>query len=446
MSTTKRTGTIEWHDDHWDVRPTLSNGKRGKRLHQPVGMSEARARDKAQALTDAAEREGTVREVVVEEAPAKTVDGPTLEDWATAWCEDRERRGLTSVDDDRGRLRKWILPRLSPPLGKRPIRSIAKVDLQALVEDLDGRVLADELHWKTAKNCWGLVTKLFKDAVKSKTAALRVLDDNPARDVAGPDEGVVKSKAYLFPAEFLAMMVCQRIPIRWRRLFAAAIYTYTRAGEFEALALDDVDLEHLRVHVHRSIDRNDGEEKETKTNTPRHVPMEPTVVPLFKFLVQDRAAAPRLFAMPPLCDLSERLRTYLRCAGVTRAALFANDATRKQITFHDLRATGITWMAIRGDDPMRIMHRAGHVNISTTMGYVREAESLDFLRGDVFPAIPKEVMLPGALPEGPSFWGSLRNDKGKECPQRDLNPRNSLERAGSWAGLDDGDQLRGGAS
>ena len=31
----------------------------------------------------------------------------------------------------------------------------------------------------------------------------------------------------------------------------------------------------------------------------------------------------------------------------------------------------------------------------------------------------------------------------RERPQRDLNPRNSLERAGSWAGLDDGDRCRG---
>ena len=311
MSTTKRTGTIEWHNDHWDVRPTLANGKRGKRVHQPVGTTEARARDKAQALTDAAAARGTVEEVQELPEIVAPVDGPILEDWTSAWCDDRERRGLTSVDDDRGRLRKWVLPRLSPPLGERPFRAIQNSDIRALVEDLDARVIAEELHWKTAKNCWGNITKMCKDAVNSKTAALRVLDVNPCLGVVGPDEGVVKAKAYLYPSEFLAMMVCKRIPIRWRRLFAAAIYTYTRAGEFEALALGDVDLEHLRIHVHRAIDRNDGEEKETKTNVPRHVPMEPNAVPLLRYLVSAREAEPRLFAMPPLCDLSDRLRTYL---------------------------------------------------------------------------------------------------------------------------------------
>ena len=411
---TKRSGTIEWHGDHWDVRPTGADGKRGARLCQPVGMSEARARDKAQALTDKAQRDERVE--AVDPAPIAaplppSIGGPTLEAWTTAWCVDRERRGLSSVDDDRGRLRKWILPRLTPTLGSRLIAEIGKADLEALVEDLDARVRAGELSWKTAKNVWGLVTKLFKDAVKSKTAALRARSDNPATDVAGPDEGIVKSKAYLYPSEFLALMTCARIPIRWRRLFAAAIYLYTRAGEFEALALEDVDLTHQRVHIHRAIDRSDGEEKETKTNAPRHIALEKTIVPLLELLVRERAAAPRLFAMPPLCDLSTRLRQYLRWAGVTRATLFANDATRKQMTFHDLRATGITWMAIRGDEPMRIMHRAGHENMSTTMGYVREAESLDFLRGDVFPELPAAILLPDLLPETPAFWAKLRNPR-----------------------------------
>jgi hypothetical protein len=29
------------------------------------------------------------------------------------------------------------------------------------------------------------------------------------------------------------------------------------------------------------------------------------------------------------------------------------DPTRKAMTFHDTRATGITWWAVRGDDPLR---------------------------------------------------------------------------------------------
>ncbi len=250
---------------------------------------------------------------------------------------------------------------------------------------------------------------MFDDMLRAKTAVLRVRSDNPARDVRGPDEGTKKAKAYLYPAEFLALARCQRVPIRWRRLVALNVYTYTRAGELEALGVEDVDLAHRVVHVHRAIDRSEGTEKETKTNMPRRFATEPELLPLLTRLVEEATAEgqARVVQMPPLCDLSPRLRQYLRWAGVTRAELFVNDATRKQITWHDLRATGITWMAIRGDDPQRIMHRAGHENMTTTMGYVREAEALEYLRSDVFPPLPPEVFLPGILPEGPRGWGKL---------------------------------------
>jgi hypothetical protein len=33
-------------------------------------------------------------------------------------------------------------------------------------------------------------------------------------------------------------------------------------------------------------------------------------------------------------------------------------------------------MAIRGDDPLHIQHRAGHVSFSTTQGYIRQAEAV----------------------------------------------------------------------
>jgi hypothetical protein len=71
----------------------------------------------------------------------------------------------------------------------------------------------------------------------------------------------------------------------------------------------------------------------------------------------------------------------------SRAELFKTDATRKAITFHDLRATGITWMAIRGDEPLRIMQRTGHDDFDTTQRYIREAEAVREGLGEVFPPL-----------------------------------------------------------
>jgi hypothetical protein len=66
----------------------------------------------------------------------------------------------------------------------------------------------------------------------------------------------------------------------------------------------------------------------------------------------------------------------LELAGITRTALFSRAPSVKAIRFHDLRSAGITWMAIRGDDPLNVQQRAGQSSFSTTQIYVREADAI----------------------------------------------------------------------
>jgi hypothetical protein len=72
--------------------------------------------------------------------------------------------------------------------------------------------------------------------------------------------------------------------------------------------------------------------------------------------------------------------------------LHKGSPTRKPMTWHDLRATGITWLAVRGDDPLKIKQRAGHTTCQTTEGYIREAEAVREAFGDVFPTLPASVL------------------------------------------------------
>lgn len=99
----------------------------------------------------------------------------------------------------------------------------------------------------------------------------------------------------------------------------------------------------------------------------------------------------RLLWMSDHEDRAVLLREHLQLAGVTRAELFASDRTRRAITFHDLRATGITWAAARGDDSHRIKQRAGHKSFSTTEIYIREAENLREGFGTPFPPLPADL-------------------------------------------------------
>jgi len=99
--------------------------------------------------------------------------------------------------------------------------------------------------------------------------------------------------------------------------------------------------------------------------------------------------------------LSRNLKAYLERAGVARADLFASDATRKAMTFHDLRATGITWCAVRGDDPLKIKQRAGHGAFTTTELYVREADAVRVGFGTVFPVLPRCLL--GIVPKSSRY-------------------------------------------
>ncbi len=126
----------------------------------------------------------------------------------------------------------------------------------------------------------------------------------------------------------------------------------------------------------------------------RLVPIEPTLRPLLAVLERAQGRRGRLVTVPPEEDLSERLRKYVGWAGITRAALFVDPKhkTLKRLTWYDLRATGITWRAVRGDNPTKVHLAAGHEDLKTTLVYIRTAEASAPTFGEVFPALPGEVL------------------------------------------------------
>lgn len=101
-------------------------------------------------------------------------------------------------------------------------------------------------------------------------------------------------------------------------------------------------------------------------------------------------------------------RQWLKKAKVNRVELHDSTPTRKAMRFQDLRATGLTWMAVRGDDALKLMQRAGHTNFKTTQLYVREAEAVREGFGEPFPALPTRL-LTGARTEIASQIPSQRS-------------------------------------
>lgn len=300
-------------------------------------------------------------------------------------------RHIKSLKDERGRMNKWVLPQI----GNLAIATVTPRDLQILVAKLDDAAREGIISGKTAKNVWGHVTKMFMDACKSKLVELRVRDDNPCALVEGPNPGHLKDEPFLTPAELLALLNSERTPVRWARIFAITTYLMLRRGELEALDCSDIHVEDGYVLVHRAVDR-EGKTGLTKTGKTRPVGIEPTLVPLLQVMMSDAQSEGILLTMPPSESLATTLRRYLEWAGVTREALFvpSNDPTRRRLVFHSLRDTGITWRAVRGDDPLKIQRAAGHDDLDTTQGYIHAAEVFGRGFGDVFPPLPKRLMHP----------------------------------------------------
>lgn len=395
------TGSIVRDDNGRAIgaRITLADGSRKIVPFKNGPVSDERAKELAAKLAKRARELGVV--------PVDCAE--TVSEWFERWMRTRDAKGLRSTRQDRGRFRKWI----APTLGHIPVTDVTRRDLEALVQHLDHSVATSggDFKWKSAILVWGICSKMFADACKSKVLDLRIREDNPARDVQGPDRGVERSGPYLFPAEFDALMRCARVPDRWKRLIAIAIGFYVRRGELEALEWSDIHLEQRYVHVHRACDER-GNVKPTKTRDTRRVPIEPSLVPLLERMREMAHGEGRVItSMPRREELAERLRKYVEwaCAdaGIAlRAELVADDETRRPLSWHDLRHTGITWRAVRGDEPLKVQRAAGHSDLRTTQRYINEAQTFEDTGtfGEPFPPLDLAALLPfGAPPSGPNI-------------------------------------------
>ncbi len=375
-------GQLKWWGRSYSVRVRFADGSR-RWVPLPEGLSHADAVARAELVAAEARRRASPADLTTLAQP-----GETLAEWSERWLTSRVQAGYRSTKDDRSRLKVHILPLL----GGVKIATLSTDDVERVRDRLDACVRAGEIAWGTAQLTWALLKSMCNAARLSKDRDLRVRRDDPTRDVAPPDRGIVKAKQFLYPSEFLQLVSCEEVPLPWRRAVVLSVYLLLRQSELQALAWDDLDLEHGVAHVHRSVDRADRTaDKTTKTETARRLAIEPTLMPLLRTM-HERAGRPKsgrvLADLPPWYDLAKGLRAYLALAGVSRPELLARGPTRRWITFHDLRATGITWMAVRGDDPLKIRQRAGHQHVATTEKYIRLAEDVRVGFGQPFPEVP----------------------------------------------------------
>jgi integrase len=373
--------------ERYFVRLRLPTGER-RRFWLPHNISDARAQDMAAAMRERLRTSPESYVVIPRKRPSSTLkssnDAAGGEKWWAALFKHRADRGLSPVAG-------IFNAHLRPVLGDKHPCGWTREDCERVVASLDEKISAKTLSWKTAANAWSLFTRACKVASSAKAGTgLRVRADNPAAGVEGPDRGAKKEKQWLYPTEFEALVSCDRVPLRWRRLYTLLAYTYLRPNELSVLDWSDVDLDVGTIHVAKAWDEKQQRVKAPKTAAGvRYVPIEPALLPLLKTMRQEAGGKGPVYApMPPMEDWAAKLRRHLARAGVTRAALFLDSETHKQVTLYDLRATGITWRCLRKDYGPEIQEAAGHEKFDTTNGYIRTARVFVGRVGEPFPALP----------------------------------------------------------
>jgi len=356
----------------------------------PLGTSRAMAEEKAHYWTEQAEKIGAVR-------PAPKAAPSLGASWWDSLFAYRDGRGYSPTRDafNQG---------VRPVLGDKHPKDWTRDDCEAVVTYLDGKVTEGAISWKTAQNRWAFFTKACKLASSAKKGTgLRVRSDNPCAGLEGPDRGVKKKKQWLTPTEFAQLMACPEVPVRWRRMYAILAYAYIRPSELKALDPADIGMDAGRIHVTEAWDRARRRRKTPKTGAGvRKVPIEPELRPLLQALLDEHEGDGPLFPMPPAESWASTFREHLERAEIARPEPFADTITHKQITMYDLRASGITWRALRKDYGPEIQEHAGHEKYDTTDGYIRTANAA----GDVGSPFPK---LPASL-FGKEFRSEYRSE------------------------------------
>lgn len=383
------TGSVRFESGRWKARVTVNGRRRLVDIEPPLTRD---PEDRPAAIVEARKLSKLARDpsLFVQSRPASA--GELARDWFDRWLAAKKERGQKTNAP-----RSHFDNHIGPVIGGTPMSRVTSEQLERIVQELDAKVARGALMWKSAINIWGTVTKAFDDACRGKVLELRcrAKEDNPARAVRGPDRGVETEQVHLYPSEFLQLVACTGVPLFRRRCYALAIYAYLRPGELEAIAWDDIDLARETMQVRRSVDRETDAATSPKAGRARATfAIEPELLPLLRAMHKESGGVGAVVGrLGDERELARTLRADLATAGVTRHELHhkSKEPPRDWMRMHGLRHTGITWMAVRGDEPLVIMARAGHEDMQTTLGYVSRAALVRRGYGSPFPPLPASL-------------------------------------------------------
>ncbi|MCO6558468.1 MAG: site-specific integrase [Bifidobacterium sp.] len=183
--------------------------------------------------------------------------------------------------------------------------------------------------------------------------------------------------------------------------YAMAVYLAVfgdglRIGEVCALKRKDIDMERHLMHIRRgrvTMDRSKVTDTPKTENSIRDETIPPQLIPqLESFLDEYGIVEPDSWLFPSIKDPSRPVHPNSLRGWYDSAR---KSAGRPDLRFHDLRHTGLTWLAEDGATVRELMDAAGHSDVETAMRYQHSVD----VRKNTLAEKLGERLLPDDTPE-----------------------------------------------
>lgn len=244
-------------------------------------------------------------------------------------------------------------------LGSFPMKAVTEEDVQEFTDYLCEKEYAPA----TVKQYVGIVKHLFYIAMETKIDGVRVFNGiNPARNVTLP--AIYNERVrYATPME-VDMLLEEACKLGSPDLHDAIILSLTtglRLGELKRQRWMDVDIYGQIVTVPDEARRKPGGQ----------VPMNRQALAVYLCRRELSGGIPAALVFPPIAggehrnNLSEMFRLIADRLGLNAAIT----DRRYKLTFHSMRHTFASWLALKGTDIYRIQKLMRHRDIKMTMRY-----------------------------------------------------------------------------
>lgn len=179
---------------------------------------------------------------------------------------------------------------VKPRWGHRKINAIRYSEVQAWVAEL-----SKSQSPSSVEKAFTILNEIMNLAIKDHILPRGA---NPCSDIDLPKRRKAEAKAFTFDEVIRIAECAGEIDVKYRALILVLGFCGLRWGEAIALTVDDVDLDHNQIHVTKSATQSGRtwDEKGTKTNRNRIVPMPEIVKSALASLIDGRLPGSRVFS------------------------------------------------------------------------------------------------------------------------------------------------------